>query len=256
MPAALLAFAGTAAGATTIAAGAGLAGAALSASATKSAAKKASDAATYAADQNTALAREQYGKNEGYLQPSINRGNAAGANLQALLGLGGDAAAARGAFDTWRDSTDFDFVLDQGEKSVLGNRAASHLLDSGQTLKALQSYGQNTARSYINQYEGLLDNQQKIGLQGAGYLAGQGGQMVSTIADANDSRASAIGNSAIASANSTNQLIGQLLSAGATYLGSRSPTAGAAAGTSSYTPINMGMPNNYGGYSASRFLVQ
>lgn len=65
------------------------AGAAVSASAQKSAANKASQTAADTAASNNALTQRIYDQNAATLAPSIQRGNAAGGAMNALLGLGG-----------------------------------------------------------------------------------------------------------------------------------------------------------------------
>lgn len=65
------------------------AGAAVSASAQKSAANKASQVAQDTAASNNALTQRIYDQNAATLAPSIQRGNAAGGAMNALLGLGG-----------------------------------------------------------------------------------------------------------------------------------------------------------------------
>lgn len=61
------------------------------------AAGKAADTALQTAEANNALAREIYGQNQQVLNPYVQRGNAAGNQMNALLGLGGPAPVAPGA---------------------------------------------------------------------------------------------------------------------------------------------------------------
>ena len=65
------------------------AGAAVSASAQKSAANKASQVAQDTAASNNALTQRIYDQNSATLSPFVQRGNAAGGAMNALLGLGG-----------------------------------------------------------------------------------------------------------------------------------------------------------------------
>jgi len=76
--------------------GIGLAGAgtAISASAQKSAANKASQTTADTAASNNALAQNIYNQNAATLSPFVQRGNAAGGAMNALLGLGGTNSAA------------------------------------------------------------------------------------------------------------------------------------------------------------------
>lgn len=77
-------------------------GAAASASAQKSAANKASQTAADTAAANNALTQQIYNQNAATLAPFVQRGNAAGGAMNALLGLGGGPTnnAATQAFPT------------------------------------------------------------------------------------------------------------------------------------------------------------
>lgn len=65
--------------------------AAIGSSASKKASQTAAQAAQDATTQNNTLARDIYGQNKEILSPFLNRGNAAGGAINALLGLGGPA---------------------------------------------------------------------------------------------------------------------------------------------------------------------
>jgi hypothetical protein len=67
------------------------AGAVASSSAQKSAANKASQVAADTSASNNALAQNIYNQNAATLSPFVQRGNAAGGAMNALLGLGGSA---------------------------------------------------------------------------------------------------------------------------------------------------------------------
>ena len=71
-----------------VTAAASIGGAALASSASKKAANQASDTAQRTADQNNALARENYANNYAILNPYAQRGNDAGNAINSLLGLG------------------------------------------------------------------------------------------------------------------------------------------------------------------------
>jgi hypothetical protein len=89
-----------------------------------------------------------------------------GANdLVSRLLTGGQGAGQ--AFDTYKNSTGYQNVLDGGSRAITGNAASRGLLSSGSTLKALNNYGQDTAKSYFNKYL-----QQLLGLSGQGLQAG------------------------------------------------------------------------------------
>ena len=93
------------------------------------------------------------------LTPTINNGGNAGNQLANLLGLNG-AQGQNAGFNNWRDSTGYQFGLNQGVGSIVGNAATNGLLNSGATAKAVDTYGQNYANTqygnYTNQLQQLL----------------------------------------------------------------------------------------------------
>lgn len=107
------------------------------------------------------------------LNPTIQTGGQANNQLGNMLGLNG-AQGQNDAFKNWQGSTGYQFGLNQGMQAINGNAAASGVLNSGATAKALNTYGQNYANTqygnYTNQLQGLAGN----GLAGAGVVAGAG----------------------------------------------------------------------------------
>lgn len=176
-------------------------------------ASKSASAAQNTAAMNNALYREIYGQNKELLLPFIQRGGAAGDALSALLGLGGDEAKAKAAYDNWLGSTDYGFKLQSGTDAVQTSKALSGLLKSGSALKATTAYGQNLGASYLGNYEGSLFNLLSSGQSGANALAGQGNTMASGIAGSNDNALAArIGANGQIS-GSINDLLGNLVGA-------------------------------------------
>lgn len=116
----------------------------------------------------------------GLLGGNVKTGGNAMASMGALLGQGGDPAAAKSAFDAYLGSTGYNFMMDQGSHAITGNNAAKGLLNSGSTLKALNTYGQNTGAQYFNNYLGQLQNLVANGNQSAGLISGAGGYSNST----------------------------------------------------------------------------
>lgn len=171
----------------------------LGASAQKKAAGKAADVAQSTANQNNALTREIYGNNVGILSPYVNRGNAAGNAFNELLGLGAAAApSAASAFDQYRNSTGYQFRVDEGNKAINQGYAARGQLESGAAMKALQARGQNLATDDFKDYLGLLGNQQGVGLSAGSALAGVGQQYAGTVSANNNMAGQAKGDAYIA----------------------------------------------------------
>ena len=114
------------------------------------------------------------------LQPQVTEGQSAGGALGGLLGLPGyNAAQSQAAFKNYLGSTNYDFLLNQGEQAQGYLNAPA--LQSGGTAKALQSFGQGLAGNALQGYEGLLQNQQGLGVQAGSAL----GQIGSSIAGLN-----------------------------------------------------------------------
>ena len=108
------------------------------------------------------------------LTPSINTGVGAGNALSALLGIGGDPTAQNNAFSNFRNSTGYQFGLDQGSQAITGSNAAKGLLNSGATAKALSQFGQNYANTQYQNYLNPMMSLLQSGNQAAGVLAGAG----------------------------------------------------------------------------------
>ena len=82
-----------------IAAGIGVAGAVGGAVISSNSAKSAANTAAQTADKNNALQQQIYQQNTANEQPFMQRGNAAGAQINALLGLGGSTPGTPGQTD-------------------------------------------------------------------------------------------------------------------------------------------------------------
>lgn len=108
---------------------------------------------------------QNYGNAVSSLNSTANQTGGAASAIAALLGNGG-TAAQQDAFNNYKNSSGYNFDLSQGSQAITGNAAAKGLLNSGATAKSLQSYGQNTANNFLQQYIG---NQQ--GLANTGIAA-------------------------------------------------------------------------------------
>lgn len=97
--------------------------------------------------------------------------NAGTSGLQGLLGLGGGDPQA---FQKFRNSDGYNFLLDSGSKAITGNMAAKGLLNSGATLKAEQQFGQNLGSTQLQNYIGNMTDLAKLGLGGGNLVSGAG----------------------------------------------------------------------------------
>lgn len=220
---------------------AGVAGAAISAGATNHAASVAANAAA----QNNALQSQIYGVNSANAAPYIAAGDKADTALQGFLGLGGDPAATQKAFDSYLGSTGYNFTRQQGLDAVTQSKAASGLLGSGATLKALDSYGTGLAQQYGQQYVGNLQ-----GVAGTGQAAASGlasaGQAYANAAGVNTTNAAnTAANAGLANANTVNGLIGNALTAwgptrGQSSFGGAGGSAGSGGNSAFLNAFNIG----------------
>ncbi len=138
-------------------------------------------------------------------------------NYNALLGLPSNISQdqAKSGFQNYLDNFGFQHELDQGSKAIIGNQASRRLLGSGSTLKALQNYGLDTRSQYQQNYMNQLGNQQAAGLGAATSLAGVGSNYTGQVSANNNSRATNIGNAALAGASMNTNLLGSAMGAAA-----------------------------------------
>lgn len=104
---------------------------------------------------------------QGALGEQVTNTGKSSSVISSLLGLNGSAEGAN-AFNTFRDSSGYDFVRDQGIRGLQSNKAAAGTLGSGSALKAIAGYSSNLAKTYLNDYL-----QQLMGLNSSGMQAGQ-----------------------------------------------------------------------------------
>lgn len=123
------------------------------------------------------------------------------------------------AFDNYRNSTGYQFRLDQGMNALNSGYAGAGAIKSGAAMKAAQDYGQNIASQEFNNYMNLLSGQQGVGLTAAGAQAGVATNYANTAGAINSNTANTLGQAAIAKANNSNALLGSLAGSAGTILG-------------------------------------
>lgn len=117
------------------------------------------------------------------------------------------------AFQNYLNSTGYQFQVDQGNKGINQGYAARGSLQSGAALKALQTYGQNTATGFFKDYLGLLSNQQGVGLSGASAVAGVGQNFANSVGANNTNAGNAAANAYLAQGNANANLYGNIAGA-------------------------------------------
>lgn len=196
-----------------IAAGVGAAGALGGALINSSAASNASNIAAQTAASDNALQSQIYDSNKAMEQPYVDRGNAAGDELNGFLGLGGDPAATQTAFNNYLNSTGYQFNLNQGLDAVNQSKASQGMFNSGSTLQALDSYATGEANQYGQQYASDLQGVSTEGANSANALAGTGANYANASNSNSNSAATISANAGLSSAASTNALIGNAFTA-------------------------------------------
>lgn len=76
------------------------------------------------------------------------------------------------AFENYRNSTGYNFRLNEGMNAINSGYAGAGSIKSGAAMKAINDYGQNMASGEFANYMGMLGNQQGLGAQAASAQAG------------------------------------------------------------------------------------
>lgn len=134
----------------------------------------------------------------------------AGGGMAAMGQPAAQPVNYQSAFQNYLNSTGYQFRMGEGNKALNASFAARGLGNSGAAAKAALNYGQNIASDEFGRYMGYLGNQQGVGLSAGSALAGVSQNYVNTISANNNNQASMLGNAAIAKANNSNALIGNI----------------------------------------------
>lgn len=111
--------------------------------------------------------------------PAMQQGNQAMGAASALLTGQGDTAGAQQGYNNYLQMAGYAPAMRQLSQSVTGQGAASGLLNSGATAKALQTRGAELNQGYFNNYLQNLGGLTNQGLQAGGLVANAGqGQVV------------------------------------------------------------------------------
>lgn len=110
------------------------------------------------------------------------------------------------AFDNFRNSTGYQFRVNEGARALDNSYASRGVGQSGAAAKAALNYGQNIASGEFGNYLNALMAQQGVGLSAAGAQAGVSTNFVNQTTANNNSGASALANAAIAKGNATGNM--------------------------------------------------
>lgn len=118
----------------------------------------------------------RYGQYEGRNLPMTG-----GTDAAPGVSVADAAAAASKAFDTFRNSTGYDWRLSQGMNALNSGYAGAGTLQSGAAIKGAIDYGQGMASQEFGNYLNALGNQQSIGLRAGSAAAGVGGDVANSL---------------------------------------------------------------------------
>lgn len=162
-------------------------------------AKKAAKIQAQTAQQQIAAQQQALANITALNQPAITRGNEAASLYGGFLGTG-DQAASAAALQTFRDSTGYQDLLNQGLGAVNASAYARGLGDSGSALKALQTRGTQIANGSAQQWLGNLGTLINAGTQAAGNVSGVTQNVTNAITGIATNAADAQSNAALAKA--------------------------------------------------------
>lgn len=116
------------------------------------------------------------------------------------------AMGSQQAWDTFRNSTNYQWRFNEGMKGQQVGMGALGAFDSGATRKKLTEWGQNFASNELGTYMDRLASMYGMGLSGASALAGVSQNMVSSVNNANQASASAAANAALIRGNANQKM--------------------------------------------------
>lgn len=123
-------------------------------------------------------------------------------------------------WDQFRNSTNYQFRLNEGMKGLNQGYAARGMLESGAAMRGITRYGQEFASNELGNYMNMLAGQQGVGLSGANALAGVGTNMVGAITANNNALTGTQANAALVSGAAQGQMYGGIANALGNFAGS------------------------------------
>ena len=124
--------------------------------------------------QQTSVSQNQaYPFLQGQLGGQVANAGTGSSAISSLLGLNGSDAGAQ-AFNNYKDSSNYNFIQDQGVRGITSSNAAKGLLGSGSTLKGIADYSSNLAGNFLNNYMSQLSGLSNQGIQAGQVLASAG----------------------------------------------------------------------------------
>lgn len=144
---------------------------------------KAAKSSSSSSNVNNDLIKSTYGG-------AMTTGTGAMSNIGSLLGVGGDPMAG---YNNYLQLAGYAPAMRQLSQQITGQGAASGLLRSGATAKALQTRGAELNNQFFNNYLQQLSGLSGLGLQAGGLVANTGQQSQSQSTGGGPSTAGSIG---------------------------------------------------------------
>lgn len=147
---------------------------------------------------------------------------------------------AQQAFDTYRNSTGYQFRVGQGMDAINSGYAGAGTLQSGAAMRAISDYGQGMASQEFGNYMNALGNQQALGFSGASAVAGVGQNYANNLGSIYQQNGANQANAALAGANAMGNSFNNIGNLAGSVLG-RNSMMGAGGG---YLPAAGGIVGN------------
>lgn len=246
------------------------------ANAQKSGAEYAADLQKQEADAALAFQKQQWQTSQANMAPWLSAGRSGLTNLQALLGIGGNTNASgygsllegfqAPTLEQAKNEPGYQFTAQQGEEALQNSAAARGNLVSGNTLEALQKYGQNLAETnYNNVYNrafNTFETNQTNTFNRLAALSGIGQTAANTLTGAGQNAAGNIANIDLTTGRNIGQDVQNAAAAQASgYVGSANAWSGAFGGSTNNLMnllllSQLGGGGGYGAPNLGQFATQ
>lgn len=123
------------------------------------------------------------------------------------------------AFANYRNSTGYQFRLNQGMNAINSGYAGAGSIKSGAAMKAINDYGQGMASQEFGNYLAALGNQQSLGFSAASAQAGVGQNYANSLSNIYTNNGANQANAALAKSQNTANMIGSIAGIGANVFG-------------------------------------
>jgi hypothetical protein len=130
--------------------------------------------------------------------------------------------AYQNAFDNYRNSTGYQFRLNQGLDAVNSGYAGAGTIKSGAAMKAVNDYGQGMASQEFANYLASLGNQQGLGFNAASAQAGVGQNTANSLSNIAMNQGNNLANAALLKSQNTGNALNSIAGIAGGIFGKRS----------------------------------